>query len=65
MPQAPNQRWSLDFAADVLSDGRRLRILVVVDDFSRECLALVADRSLTGQRVARELDRIAALRACR
>ena len=51
IPQAPNQRWSLDFAADVLSDGRRLRILVVVDDFSRECLALVADRSLTGQRV--------------
>jgi transposase InsO family protein len=49
MPQAPNQRWSLDFAADVLSDGRRLRILVVVDDYSRECLALVADRSLTGQ----------------
>jgi len=35
--QAPNQRWSLDFAADVLNDGRRLRILVVVDDFSREC----------------------------
>ena len=65
IPQGPNQRWSLDFAADVLSDGRRLRILVVVDDFSRECLALVADRSLTGQRVARELDRIAALRACR
>jgi transposase InsO family protein len=60
--EAQNQRWSLDFAADVLSDGRRLRILVVVDDFSRECLALVADRSLTGQRVARELDRIAALR---
>jgi transposase InsO family protein len=59
IPQAPNQRWSLDFAADVLSDGRRLRILVVVDDFSREYLALVADRSLTGHRVARELDRIA------
>ena len=62
MPQASNQRWSLDFATDVLSDGRRLRILVVVDDFSRECLALVADRSLTGHRVARELDRIAELR---
>ena len=62
IPQGPNQRWSLDFAADVLSCGRRLRILVVVDDFSRECLALVADRSLTGRRVARELDRIAELR---
>jgi putative transposase len=35
IPQGPNQRWSLDFASDVLSDGRRFRILVVVDDFSR------------------------------
>ena len=59
IPQAPNQRWSLDFASDVLSDGRRFRVLVVVDDFSRECLALVADRSLTGRRVTCELNRIA------
>jgi putative transposase len=62
IPQGPNQRWSLDFAADVLSDGRRFRVLVVVDDFSRECLALVADSSLSGRRVTRELDRIAELR---
>lgn len=62
IPQAPNQRWSLDFASDALDDGRRFRVLVVVDDFSRECLALVADSSLTGHRVARELDRIATLR---
>ena len=62
VPQAPNQRWSLDFAADVLSDGRRFRVLVVVDDFSRECLALVVDNSLSGRRVARELDRIVELR---
>jgi putative transposase len=61
IPQAPNQRWSLDFASDVLSDGRRLGVLVVVDDFSRECLALVVDSSLTGHRVALELDRIAEL----
>jgi putative transposase len=59
IPQGPNQRWSLDFASDVLSDGRRFRVLVVVDDFSRECLALVADSSLSGRRVTRELDRIA------
>ncbi len=59
IPQAANQRWSLDFASDVLADGRRFRILVVVDDFSRECLALVVDRSLSGRRVARELDRLA------
>jgi putative transposase len=62
VPQAPNQRWSLDFASDVLNDGRRSRVLVVVDDFSRECLALVVESSLSGSRVARELDRIAEVR---
>jgi len=46
-PQRPNQRWSLDFVSDVLADGRRLRALVVADDFTRECLALVADTSLS------------------
>ena len=58
VPQEPNQRWSLDFVSDTLDDGRRFRILVVVDDCTRECLALVVDTSLSGQRVARELDRI-------
>jgi putative transposase len=62
LPQEPNQRWSLDFVSDVLADGRRFRVLVVVDDFTRECLALVADTSLSGHRVIRELDRIVALR---
>ena len=56
LPQGPNQRWSLDFVADQLCDGRRFRVLVVVDDFTRECLALVVDTSLSGARVARELD---------
>jgi putative transposase len=51
-------RWSLDFVADQFIDGRRLRILVVVDDCTRECLALVADSSISGIRVARELDRL-------
>ena len=59
LPAGPNQRWLLDFASDTLSDGRRFRILCVIDDFSRRCLALVADRSLSGRRVARELDAIA------
>jgi putative transposase len=45
-----------------LDDGRRFRILAVVDDFSRECLALVADTSLSGARVARELDAVLARR---
>ncbi len=58
VPDGPNQRWSLDFVSDAFTDGRRFRILCVVDDFSRECLALVADTSLSGARVARELDRI-------
>jgi len=62
LPVRPNERWSLDFASDVLTDGRRFRVLVVMDDFSRECLALVADSSLSGRRVARELDRVAELR---
>ena len=56
--QWPNDRWSLDFVADQLIDGRRLRILVVVDDCTRECLALVPDTSISGTRVARELDRL-------
>ena len=41
LPQGPNQRWSLDFLSDALADGRRFRILAIVDDFTRECLALV------------------------
>lgn len=62
VPQLPNERWSLDFLADQLIDGRRFRILVVVDDCTRECLLLVADTSLSGLRVARELDRLMAAR---
>src|SRR5215475_10043456 len=58
LPQGPNQRWSMDFVHDQLSDGRRFRILAIVDDFSRECLALVADTSISGLRVGRELDAI-------
>lgn len=58
VPMAPNDRWSLDFVSDQLTDGRRFRILTVVDDCTRECLALVADTSLSGARVARELDRL-------
>ena len=56
LPQGPDQRWSLDFLSDTLTDSRRFRILAVVDDYTRECLCLVADTSLTGMRVARELD---------
>jgi putative transposase len=62
LPDGPNQRWSLDFVSDALTGGRRFRILTVVDDFSRENLVLAADTSLSGQRAARELDRVIAER---
>jgi putative transposase len=62
VPQGRNQRWSLDFVSDTFADGRRFRILAIVDDFTRECLTLVADTSLSGHRVARELDGLIAQR---
>jgi putative transposase len=55
-PERLNQVWSLDFVHDQLADGRRFRVLGVIDQFSRECLTLVADTSLPGPRVARELE---------
>ena len=58
----PNQRWSLDFVSDALNNGRRFRVLTVVDGFTRECLGLVVDTSLSGLRGGRELDRIANVR---
>lgn len=58
VPKKPNERWSLDFVSDAFTDGRRFRVLAVVDDFSRECLALVPDTSLSGLRMTRELDAI-------
>ena len=60
MPQGPNQRWSLVFLSDTLIDSRRFRILAVIDNFTRECLTLVADTSLSGVRVGRALDAIIA-----
>ena len=62
LPDGPNQRWSLDFVNDAFTDGRRFRILTVIDDYTRENLTLVADTSLSGLRVSRELDRIVAER---
>lgn len=62
IPQGPNQRWSLDFLSDALSDGRRFRILAIVDDFTRECLALVPNTSLPSLRVVRELNTVITVR---
>lgn len=54
----PNERWSMDFVSDSLSTGRRFRTLNVVDECTRECLAIEVDFSLTGKRVVRVLDRL-------
>jgi putative transposase len=53
------QRWSLDFVSDSLSSGRRFRTLNVIDEFTRECLAIEVDFSLPGERVVRVLERLA------
>lgn len=58
----PNQRWSLDFVHDQMASGRRFRVLNVVDDVTRECLAAVPDTSISGHRVVRELTRLIAQR---
>lgn len=55
-----NQVWSLDFLSDAFSDGRRFRVLGIMDQCSRECLTLVADTSIGGARVVRELDTLVA-----
>jgi putative transposase len=52
----PNQCWSMDFVSDKLADGRSFRILTVVDQFTRECVRLEADRSMTGTKVAQALE---------
>ncbi len=55
---APDQRWSMDFVSDRLADGRWFRVLTVIDQFTRECLLLLADRSLSGEKVAVALERV-------
>jgi len=57
MASRPNQCWSMDFVSDKLADGRSFRILTVVDQFTRECVGLEADRSMTGMKVAQALER--------
>jgi putative transposase len=58
----PNQKWSMDFVAQRLPDGRWIRVLTVVDQFTRECLVLFADNALSGEKVATALDKIVVLR---
>jgi len=57
-PTRPDQRWSMDFVSDALADGRVFRTLNIIDDFSRECVAIEVDTSLGGERVVRVLERL-------
>jgi putative transposase len=57
---ARGERWSMDVTADTLADGRAFRTLNIVDDFTRECVAIEVDRSLPGARVVRVLERLQA-----
>lgn len=62
LPDRPNQRWSMDFVADQLDTGRRLRCFTLVDDYSKECPGILASRSIGGQRIADYLDQLACTR---
>jgi putative transposase len=61
VPAVPNDLWVLDFVSDQLVSGRRFRILAIFDVCTRRCLAAIADFSLSGKRVARELDLLVAV----
>lgn len=58
VPTAPNQRWSMDFVSDQLSNGRRFRVLNVVDDYSREMVGQLVSVAISGRQVARFLDQL-------
>lgn len=62
VPDRPNQRWSMDFIHDQLSDGRRFRCLTLIDDFTRQCLAIYVDTSIGGSTVASVLETLGTLR---
>lgn len=62
-PPVVNHTWAVDFVHDALNDGRRFRALTVIDEFSRECLAIEVGASLTGERVSQVLQRLCELRA--
>jgi len=61
-PVAPNITWSMDFVMDALANGRRLKCLTCVDDFTKECLTITADFGISGVQVTRFLDIIALFR---
>lgn len=62
LPGAPNEVWPIDFVMDALSNGRRVKCLTVVDDFTKEAVDIVVDHGVAGWYVARALDRAARFR---
>ena len=60
---AINENWSMDFVSDALFDGRRIRALTVVDDYSRESLAIEVGQSITGEQVVTVMNRLSAMQA--
>lgn len=62
VPSQANERWSMDLMSDSLADGRRFRMLNIVDDFSRECIAIEVDTSIPGARVVRVLEHLGQIR---
>lgn len=58
LPTQANERWSLDFVSDQLSNGRRIRVLNIVDDYSRHCVGQLVDTSISGHRMTRYLDEL-------
>ena len=63
-PTQLNERWSMDFMADSLADRRRIRLLNILDEHSRECLHIEVDTSLPGARVVRTLEQLRQHRGC-
>ena len=62
VPSGPNEIWSIDFVMDALSNGRRIKCLTIVDDFTRECLDIAVDYGISGGYVARVLEAIGQFR---
>ncbi len=61
-PRGMNQLWAMDFVNDAMINGRKLKVLGIIDCFNRECLALLPDTSIAGVRVARTLEELGASR---
>jgi len=63
VPGCQNERWSADFVSDQLANGRRFRVLNIVDDYSRVCVGQLTEFSIPGERMVRYLDQLAQARA--